>query len=170
MSERVRYNQNRTRDQKRVMGGYIDGNTVKKENAYQLPERRERVYYNNERMTGVSRRTLRNRQKALYMSAPYVLLLAVCSVIMCMVCAQYLSLRDEITNKNADLNVLETRNQKLKAENDYLDFTINSYKDMEYIASEAQKLGMKQAGEGQIQFYDGSESEYMKQYKNIPSN
>ncbi len=170
MAERTSYEKNRNHNTK-MHNEYIDGNTVRKEKAYQVPQRTERIYYNNERLEGVSRRTLRNRQKALHMNAGYVLILAVCSVIMCVVCAKYLTLKEDIKNKNAKLNKLEVKTEALKSQNDYIDYTINSYKDIEYISKVAtEELGMVQAGKEQISFYDSSESEYMKQYKKIPTN
>ncbi len=170
MTGRTSYEKNRNYNTKAVHE-YIDGNAVKKEKAALAPQRTERIYYNNERLEGVSRRALRNRQKALHMNGRYVLLLTLCSVIMCVVCAEYLSLKESIKNKNAIINSLEVKTETLKSQNDYIDYTINSYKDIDYISRVAtEELGMVQAGKEQISFYESSESEYMKQYKEIPAN
>ena len=104
------------------------------------------------------------------MSAPYVVVLAICSIMMCTVCAKYLSLRDEITTKSEKIAELELQTAALKSRNDNLNYSINSYMDIEYISKVAtEELGMIKAGKDQISFYESSESEYMKQYKNIPA-
>ena len=64
---------------------------------------------------------------------------------------------------------MELKTDSLRAQNDSLDYTINGYKDFDYIAKIAtEELGMIRAGQAQISFYTSSESEYMKQYKDIP--
>lgn len=147
---------------------YIEGNAVRKEKVVEMPQRRERTYVDNQRVR-TSKSIYKNREKALHMSASYVFVLAVCSIIMCVVCAKYLSLRDEVTMKTESIADLEIKIESLKARNDSLDYTINSFMDIENISKIAkEELGMIQAGKDQISFYESSESEYMKQYKEIP--
>ena len=149
---------------------YIEGNAVRKENVVEAPQRRERTYVDNQRVN-TSKNIYRNREKALHMSASYVIVLAVCSILMCVVCAKYLSLRDEVTTKTENIADLEIKIESLKARNDSLDYSINSFMDIENISKIAkEELGMIQAGKDQISFYESSESEYMKQYKEIPTN
>lgn len=147
---------------------YVEGSAVRKERITEVPQRTERTYVDEKRVT-TSRSIYRNREKALYMSAPYVVILAICSILMCAVCAKYLSLRDEITKKSEKIVDLEVKTSALKSHNDNLDYSINSYMDTEYISKVAvEELGMIRAGKEQISFYESSESEYMKQYKDIP--
>lgn len=149
---------------------YIEGNAVRKESVVEVPQRRERTYVDNQRVN-TSKNIYRNREKALHMSASYVIVLAVCSILMCVVCAKYLSLRDEVTMKTENIADLEIKIESLKARNDSLDYSINSFMDIENISKIAkEELGMIQAGKDQISFYESSESEYMKQYKEIPAN
>lgn len=148
---------------------YIEGSAVRKQSITEVPQRTERTYVDNKRVT-TSRSIYRNREKALHMSAPYVVVLAICSVMMCTVCAKYLSLRDEITTKSEMIAQLEVQTEALKSHNDNLNYSINSYMDIEYISKVAtEELGMIKAGKEQISFYESSESEYMKQYKEIPA-
>lgn len=148
---------------------YIEGSAVRKQNIAEVPQRTERTYVDNKRVT-TSRSIYRNREKALHMSAPYVFVLAMCSVVMCAVCGRYLSLRDEIGTKSEMIAQLEVQTEALKSHNDNLNFSINSYMDIEYISKVAtEELGMIRAGKDQISFYESSESEYMKQYKEIPA-
>lgn len=163
---------NRTVNRKNYISynDYIEGNAVRKENVVEVPQRRERTYIDNQRVS-TSKNIYRNREKALHMSASYVVVLAICSILMCVVCAKYLSLRDEVTRKTESIADLEMKTESLKAQNDSLDYTINSFMDIANISKIAkEELGMIQAGKDQISFYDSSESEYMKQYKDIPTN
>jgi cell division protein FtsB len=147
---------------------YVEGNAVRKTNVQELPAREPRTYVGHERIS--SKSLYKNREKALRMSAGYVAVLAVCCGLMAGVCAKYLSLRDEITSKKAEIATLELNVEALKAQNDSTDYNINSYMDIENIAKVAtEELGMVQAGKEQITFYNKSESEYMKQYNEVPS-
>lgn len=149
---------------------YIEGNAVRKEKIVELPQHSERTYVDNQRVS-TPRSVYRNREKALHMSASYVIVLAVCSILMFAVCAKYLSLRDEVTMKTENIADIEMKIEALKARNDSLDYTINSFMDIENISKIAkEELGMIQAGKDQISFYNSSESEYMKQYKDIPAH
>ncbi len=147
---------------------YIEGNAVKKEQIVEVPQRTERTYVDHQRVR-TSKQAYRNREKALHMSLSYAIVLAVCSVAILLVCAKYLSLRDEVAGKSQAIAAMEMKTDSLRAQNDSLDYTINGYKDFDYIAKIAtEELGMIRAGQAQISFYTSSESEYMKQYKDIP--
>lgn len=165
MSNRTAYRKNFISYQE-----YVEGNAVRKEAITEVPQRTERTYVDNQRVN-TSKSTYRNREKALHMSAPYVVVLAVCTVMMFATCSKYLSLRDEISSKSTMIADIEMQTANLKSHNDNLNYTINSYMDIEYISRVAtEELGMIQAGKDQISFYESSESEYMKQYKEIPTN
>ncbi len=164
MANQTKYNKNFI-----SYNDYIDGNAVRKRNAEELPAREPRTYVGDKRVN-TSSAIYKNREKALRMSAGYVAVLAVCSALMAGVCAQYLGLRDEITTKKSNIASLELSVESLKAQNDSLDYSINSYMDIDNISKVAkEQLGMVQAGKNQISFYDSSESEYMKQYNDVPS-
>lgn len=144
---------------------YVEGNVVRKQAVPEIPQRTERTYIDNKRVN-TSKSAYRNREKALHMSAPYVFILAVCTVMMFAICSKYLSLRDEISTKSTMIAEIEMQTANLKSRNDNLDYTINSYMDIDYITKVAtEELGMIKAGKEQISFYESSESEYMKQYK-----
>ena len=147
---------------------YIEGNAVRKEQIVEVPQRTERTYVDHQRVK-TSKEAYRNREKALHMSLSYVMVLAVCSVAMFLACHSYLSLKDEIADKSERIASMEMKAEALRAQNDSLSYSISAYKDFDYIAKVAtEELGMVRAGQDQIAFYTGSESEYMKQYKEIP--
>lgn len=148
---------------------YVEGNAVRKKSVEQLPVREPRTYVGNKRVN-TSSAAYRNREKALRMSKGYVAILAVCCIAMVLACANYLSIRDDITNMKSNIATLELNVETLKAQNDALDYSINSYMDIENISKVAsEQLGMIQAGKNQISFYESSESEYMKQYNDVPA-
>lgn len=147
---------------------YVEGNAVRKKSVEELPARSPRTYIGNQRVN-TSSAIYKNREKALRMSKGYVMVLAVCCIAMAFACAKYLSTRDDITSAKANIASLELSVESLKAQNDSLDYAISSYMDIENISKVAkEQLGMIQAGKNQISFYDSSESEYMKQYNDVP--
>ena len=51
-----------------------------------------------------------------------------------------------------------------------MDYEINGYVDVDYVLRVAtEELGMINAREDQIKFYDSSDTEYMKQLYDIPN-
>ncbi len=147
---------------------YVQGNAVRKINTVEVPEKEPRTYVDNERVN-TTRETYRNREKALRMSLSYVMVLGVCCVMLMAVCVKYLSLQDSISVRKANIVSLESDINTLKSQNDALDYTINSYMDIEYISKIAvEELGMIRAAENQISFYNNTENEYMKQFKDVP--
>lgn len=147
---------------------YVQGNAVRKINTAEVPEKEPRTYVDNERVN-TTRETYRNREKALRMSLSYVMVLGVCCVMLMAVCVKYLSLQDSISVRKANIVSLESDINTLKSQNDALDYSINSYTDIEYISKIAtEELGMIRATENQISFYNNTENEYMKQFKDVP--
>lgn len=147
---------------------YVQGNAVRKINTVEVPENAPRTYVGNERVN-TTRETYRNREKALRMNLSYVMVLGVCCMILMAVCVKYLSLQDSISTRKASIVSIESNINTLKSQNDAVDFSINSYMDIENIAKIAtEELGMIRATENQISFYNNTEHEYMKQFKDIP--
>lgn len=147
---------------------YVSGNAVRKINVQ--PERETRTYVDNKRVK-ISRNTFKNREKELRMSAPYVILLAGCLFAIAFMCIQYLKIYDGITTAKKNIASTEIALQELKSQNDSLDYTINSFVDVENISKIAtEQLGMVRASQSQISFYKSSESEYMKQFNNVPQD
>ena len=61
--------------------------------------------------------------------------------------------------------------EALKAENDALETSINTYVDLDHIYDVATKeLGMGYASKNQILLYDKTESEYVRQYEDVPEH
>ena len=155
---------------------YIYGNTVRAaESAEADYRRRQKKAAELERQTAryqrMNRRVRRNQEKALQMDAPYVMALTLAAIITLAICMQYLALRSSITSRLGNIEKLEREVEALRAENDALETSINTYVDLDYIYDVATKeLGMVYANKDQILLYDKTESEYVRQYEDVPEH
>lgn len=149
------------------MDPYIEGNTVRKPDRVQRPERPVR----KERMRpAVSRKTRRNREKALQINLGYVAFLTAAAVATLFVCVRFLKLQAESTAYLKTVTSLESQLATLKMDNDAdYERTISSV-DMEKIKDIAiNELGMVYADEGQVITYDSQSGDYVRQYEDVPS-
>lgn len=112
-------------------------------------------------------RASRSRQE--HLSAAYTLFLAFASVLTLWVCTGYLQLQADNTSKAKELVVLEEQLADLKVENDDEYNRVITSVDLEAIREIAvNELGMVYANADQVVLYDGSGSDYVKQYQEIP--
>jgi len=143
---------------------YITGNL-----AYDYSVREPRTYVDNERVK-TSSHVYKNREKAVSMSMAYVVLMAVCCIAMAATCAYYISYRNKVSSQKELIANTEMEIEKLRSQNDAVEYAINGAVDSEEIARVAtEELGMQKAKIGQVVVYDQTESEYMKQYNDVPS-
>ena len=138
---------------------YVDGNTVRK--VQTVPRQQS---------TRVSSATRKNRERALQMNFSYVLFLTVAALVTVMVCINYLKLQSANTALQKEVTSLNTRLSELKLENDSTYNRIVSSVDLDQVKNVAMnELGMVYASESQIRIYDSTESDYVKQYQDIPA-
>ncbi len=103
------------------------------------------------------------------MDLPYVILLTVAAICTLYLCVNYLRLQSSINARIQNIEAQETKLENLKAENDALEIRINTYVDLDYIYKVAtEELGMVYANKDQVLLYNKSESEYVRQYEDIP--
>ncbi len=135
---------------------YIHGNTVRKtEPGRHLPERPGKK---NSGQT--SRRVRRNQEKALQIASCCTLF----------ICINYIQVRSVMTNRVENIRKLEQELEALKVENDTEQTRINTSVDLDYVYKVAtEELGMVYAGKDQIRMYHQTESEYVRQYEDIPN-
>lgn len=142
---------------------YISGNTARQLEA--VPERKRQERQKKE----LSRSAKLNREKALEMNMGYVLFLAAATVAAVFICFNYLKLHADISATNSNITELKSSVDTLKAQNDALDYSINSFTDINHIIKVAvEELGMVQAAKEQVSYYKSTESEYMKQFTDVP--
>lgn len=110
-----------------------------------------------------------NRNRRLSFALPLLLILFLGITAMLYFGYMYLSLQASVDSHNAKISKLETQLENLKVENDAFEQSIDTNIDLEYVYDVAvHKLGMVHAGAENIIQYDKTESEYVRQYEQIP--
>ncbi|MEF9954794.1 MAG: cell division protein FtsL [Clostridium sp.] len=147
---------------------YTDGNTVRKLNRTEPQIRPERVVqaeYERSRMVR------RNQEKALHMDGAYVFALTIAAVITLLLCSNYLYMQSSITTRINNIETLELQLENLRSGNDALQTRLDTYVDLDHVYQVAtEELNMVYANKDQILLYDKSESEYVRQYEDIPKH
>ena len=126
----------------------------------------ERPVSHNERHTANVRR---RQEKALPMDLPFVVMLTIAAICTLYLCISYLQLQSSITARLDRIETLEKSIETLKADNDALETRINTSVDLDYVYKVAtEELGMVYANKNQVRLYNKTESEYVRQYEDIP--
>ena len=102
---------------------YVQGNTVRKLEPARVPVRRSP---DEVRRPAVNHKVRRNREKALQMDLPYVIMLTIAAVCTLCLCVNYLHLQSSITTRIHTIESLESELETLKTENDALQTNINT--------------------------------------------
>ena len=131
--------------------GYIEGNTVRKLEPERIPE--QPVRRRDPRKSYTIRR---NQEKALQMNLPYLVMFLAAAC-----CMLYM---DTIKDLEQELTTLKTQNNALETK-------INTYVDLDHVYKVAtEELGMVYANKDQVLMYNRTESEYVRQYEDIPKH
>ncbi len=145
---------------------YIVGNTVR---AAQPQWETEEPVRPARRRRAVSRMVRKNQEKALRMDLPCVAVLTVAVACVLCICVNYLQIQSRISARIHHIAQLEQNLEQLKAENDAEQASIKTNIDLEYVYKVAtEELGMVYANKDQVLLYDKIESEYVRQYEDIP--
>jgi cell division protein FtsL len=169
-TQRPAYNRNRTT-------AYVDGNTVRvtqpaavpqrqygtaaaqKRRIQERPARRLRVRYQEAAQTA---------SVSITRGSTFLLLAAVVAALF--IGYNYLCLKSSLDVHMDTIKSLETRLDNLRTENDALERSIDTSVDLNYVYSVAvNELGMVRVGQGNIIQYDKTESEYVRQYEDLPA-
>ena len=154
---------------------YIYGNTVVKEDPYYEYEQQERADQARQRRESYEKARRRNEQRsrnknsALTINLPSLILLSVAAMLCLVICCNYLRVQSSVTSKMKKIESMESQVEKLKNENDALEARINTYVNLDNVYKVAtEELGMVYASKDQVITYDKTESEYVRQYEDIP--
>ena len=113
----------------------------------------------------------KNQEKALQMDLPYVIMLTLATFCTLYICVGYLHVQSAMTAKIHNIEGLEQELEQLRSENDALQTRINTDMDLDHIYKVAtEELGMVYANRNQVLLYDKTESEYVRQYEDIPKH
>ena len=134
--------------------GYIEGNTVRKLEPERIPE--QPVRRRDPRKSYTIRR---NQEKALRMNLPYLVMFS------------YIHVQSDMTARMDSIKNLEQELTTLKTQNNALETKINTYVDLDHVYKVAtEELGMVYANKDQVLMYNRTESEYVRQYEDIPKH
>ena len=157
---------------------YVEGNAARKLQAvrraqYSAEERRrrerERQQILADREMDHRARQERLRHKTVAIDVPYLVMLIIASAFTLGLCFNYIRLQTEINSHIHNIERQEQRLDRLKSENDALKNSIDTSVDLgEIYRIATQELGMVYAGEGQVITFDKTESEFVRQYEDIP--
>ncbi len=158
---------------------YTEGNTVRvistaaPRRVYEVPEREERrrqlTRKEDLEAQRRSRQVRRNRDKLQYMSGGFVLFTAIAAVCILFIAINYLQVQSTIVSTMNTIEEKELELEQVKANNDLLERKIRTYTDLDYVYQVATtELGMIRPGDDQVLYYDSTESEYVRQYEQIP--
>ena len=143
----------------------IYGNAVRKAEPKKAPsgpakEKKRKSHY----------QVRRNQEKALQIDLPYLVVLTIASCCTLLICVNYLQVRSDMTSRMDHIKDLELELDALKDENDTLETRINTAVDLDYVYKVAtEELGMVYANKDQVLLYQQTESEYVRQYEDIPT-
>lgn len=144
---------------------YIHGNAVRKP----IPRERPLQTSRPKPRRRIAQTVRRNQEKALYMDLPYVIMLTLAAACVLYICVGYLQTQSTMTGRIYQIEKLEKQLEQLKSENDALATRINTSVDLDYVYKVAtEELGMVYANRNQVLLYDKTESEYVRQYEDIP--
>lgn len=161
----------RVRRQAYVYGSLAPSAAMPRPEWEERQQKANRLEQQTQQYQRMRRRVRRNQEKALQMDLPYVLMLTVAAVFALYICVGYLHVQSSITGRIHNIEVLEQKLERLKSENDSLETRINTDMDLDHIYEVATKeLGMVYANKDQVILYDKTESEYVRQYEDIPKH
>lgn len=154
--------------QRRTQNGrtyvYVDGTAVRKLQQAPAEEKRQR------QTPSASRRTRKNRERALQMNFAYVAFLAAAAVLTVFMCVNFLQLRARGTKLQKEVTALEAQLDAAVLENNSNYQGIITSVDMDHVRDVAMnELGMQKATKDQIVTYEVDDSDYVRQYSEIPA-
>lgn len=102
---------------------------------------------------------------------PYLIALVIAACCALYLCVNYLHIQSSITGRIDHIESLEQKVETIKSENDALETRIKTYVDLDYVYKVAtEELGMVYANKDQVILYNKTESEYIRQYEDIPKH
>jgi cell division protein FtsL len=150
---------------------YVHGNTVRKlyvaEPAIETPRKENRPEEEQKQRRQQQHSIHRaNRINFLYTAAVTGIVAVIFTI-----CFQYLNLQTEVKNNASTVSTLQSQLNDLSQQNEQQELDINASIDYEEIYNTAvNELGMVYPNKGQVINYNAGESEYVKQYMDVPTS
>ena len=125
--------------------------------------------YRKRRIRPSVRLTRSNRERASQMNVRYVVFLTAAAVATVWMCVNYLQLKAQGTRLQKQVTALETSLDAAILQNDSDYNRIMAGVDMEHVKDVAvNELGMGYAAKNQVQTYSLDDSDYVRQYADVP--
>lgn len=145
---------------------YIEGNAARKLNA--VPEREVRP--ERERKRKVNPKIQKNVKRAQAFDLHYTIMLIAATVFLFVSCISMLTLKANVTEQRRQIAMLESNLNALTDSNNETSKRLESTVDLPKIYDFAtNELGMVYPGNGQVVSYEASNPDYVKQFKDIPT-
>ena len=139
------------REAKENMHAYVEGTAVRR------LEAAPRQQIQKKKNPSISASTRSNRERASQMNVRYVVFLTAAAVATVWMCVNYLQLKAQGTRLQKQVTALETSLDAAILQN-----------DSDYNRIMAGELGMGYATKNQVQTYSLDDSDYVRQYANVP--
>ncbi len=105
------------------------------------------------------------------MNLPYLVMFMAAACCMLYICVSYIHIQSDMTARMDSIKNLEQELTTLKTQNNALETKINTYVDLDHVYKVAtEELGMVYANKDQVLMYNRTESEYVRQYEDIPKH
>lgn len=118
-----------------------------------------------------NRHVEKNREKAFAMNLPTIACLTIVIMVAFTICIQYLSLQSTIRVRLNNIKKMQSQLENMITDNDVLELNISNSTDLNSVYQRAtEEFGMSYPSQDQIVTYDSVESEYVRQYDNIPTD
>ena len=145
---------------------YVDGNVVRKVET-SVPKKAPKTSAGEVAKT--NRMIRKNRERALSMDLPYLVVMSAAVAVMLLLCVNYIAIQSKLTSTIKQTQKNESNLEKLRNENDSMENMIATYVDLDHIYDVAtNKLGMIYARKNQVITCEKTESEYVRQFEDIP--
>ena len=151
------------REAKENMHAYVEGTAVRR------LEAAPRQQIQKKKNPSISASTRSNRERASQMNVRYVVFLTAAAVATVWMCVNYLQLKAQGTRLQKQVTALETSRDAAILQNDSDYNRIMAGVDMEHVKDVAvNELGMGYATKNQVQTYSLDDSDYVRQYADVP--
>lgn len=147
-----------------------DGSTVRVLHPEENPEYQRRLRRRKALEAAAVREEKRRQEmKAMSMNAGILLLAVIALVVTVYFGYSYIHLKNSVNEHMEAVKQLEKQLETRRTENDALEQSIDTSIDLSYVYNVAtNELGMVRSGQDNVIRYDKTESEYVRQYENIP--
>jgi cell division protein FtsL len=149
---------------------YVHGNTVRKIQVAEPYSNDEKSIEQLEEERRLKRQQLKRIHRTNQLNFVYTVAVTAIVGVIFAVCYQYLNLQTEVKNNASLVSDLQAELTSLTTANDELEVEVNASIDYDAIYDTAvNELGMIYPEKNQVIRYDAGESEYVKQYQDVPS-